>query len=127
MFFFFFFFFFMIRRPPRSTLFPYTTLFRSAALPSLDSTSSSCSWQLPAPVHPQQAAPDVGGAITGGVSEDVLRGPAAQWVDELTTLAVGTTSTRSFSGPKSLSSCRGSPRRSFRRYWPQVARERAAG
>src|SRR2546430_12747901 len=31
-----FFFFLMIRRPPRSTLFPYTTLFRSAAcvLPS---------------------------------------------------------------------------------------------
>src|SRR5437773_11146600 len=27
------FFFIMIRRPPRSTLFPYTTLFRSAALP----------------------------------------------------------------------------------------------
>src|SRR6266496_4793923 len=30
-FFFFFFFFLMIRRPPRSTLFPYTTLFRSTA------------------------------------------------------------------------------------------------
>src|SRR2546430_13827171 len=29
---FFFFFFLMIRRPPRSTLFPYTTLFRSARL-----------------------------------------------------------------------------------------------
>src|SRR2546422_8625832 len=28
----FFFFFLMIRRPPRSTLFPYTTLFRSARL-----------------------------------------------------------------------------------------------
>src|SRR2546427_11488492 len=28
----FFFFFLMIRRPPRSTLFPYTTLFRSTAL-----------------------------------------------------------------------------------------------
>src|SRR2546426_288958 len=28
---FFFFFFLMIRRPPRSTLFPYTTLFRSHA------------------------------------------------------------------------------------------------
>src|SRR2546422_5388103 len=27
-----FFFFLMIRRPPRSTLFPYTTLFRSVAL-----------------------------------------------------------------------------------------------
>src|SRR3989449_4096653 len=30
---FFFFFFLMIRRPPRSTLFPYTTLFRSVAEP----------------------------------------------------------------------------------------------
>src|SRR5689334_25206635 len=29
---FFFFFFLMIRRPPRSTLFPYTTLFRSRPL-----------------------------------------------------------------------------------------------
>src|SRR5258705_1145347 len=26
----------MIRRPPRSTLFPYTTLFRSSALPMVD-------------------------------------------------------------------------------------------
>src|SRR2546430_6999571 len=30
------FFFLMIRRPPRSTLFPYTTLFRSDALPAAD-------------------------------------------------------------------------------------------
>src|SRR5438876_11146796 len=30
----FFFFFLMLRRPPRSTLFPYTTLFRSAARPT---------------------------------------------------------------------------------------------
>src|SRR5258708_32090690 len=29
-----FFFFLMIRRPPRSTLFPYTTLFRSSSLPA---------------------------------------------------------------------------------------------
>src|SRR2546430_12760015 len=29
-----FFFFLMIRRPPRSTLFPYTTLFRSAVVPA---------------------------------------------------------------------------------------------
>src|SRR2546430_3791869 len=35
------FFFLMIRRPPRSTLFPYTTLFRSPAdeLPELDDTA----------------------------------------------------------------------------------------
>src|SRR5207253_9977611 len=32
-FFFLFFFFLMIRRPPRSTLFPYTTLFRSKPIP----------------------------------------------------------------------------------------------
>src|SRR5260221_3266742 len=31
---FFFFFFLMIRRPPRSTLFPYTTLFRSLGRPA---------------------------------------------------------------------------------------------
>src|SRR5256885_14380323 len=31
---FFFFFFLMIRRPPRSTLFPYTTLFRSVCVDS---------------------------------------------------------------------------------------------
>src|SRR6266567_6811673 len=43
----FFFFFLMIRRPPRSTLFPYTTLFRSRPVPwlapyaILDATASS--------------------------------------------------------------------------------------
>src|SRR5260370_32127078 len=35
-----FFFFLMIRRPPRSTLFPYTTLFRSNALGRLSSAVS---------------------------------------------------------------------------------------
>src|SRR5688572_32350962 len=34
-FFCFFFFFLMIRRPPRSTLFPYTTLFRSSSTSTL--------------------------------------------------------------------------------------------
>src|SRR5437867_10364825 len=37
----FFFFFLMIRRPPRSTLFPYTTLFRSH--PSLGQAKPDCS------------------------------------------------------------------------------------
>src|SRR3712207_9390525 len=35
------FFVLMIRRPPRSTLFPYTTLFRSWARPSLNVLTSS--------------------------------------------------------------------------------------
>src|SRR5260370_25574159 len=34
------FFFLMIRRPPRSTLFPYTTLFRSPASPRTSCTTS---------------------------------------------------------------------------------------
>src|SRR5207249_6899989 len=41
---FFFFFFLMIRRPPRSTLFPYTTLFRSASSTPKRSWSSSSGW-----------------------------------------------------------------------------------
>src|SRR5579872_7582264 len=35
-----FFFFLMIRRPPRSTLFPYTTLFRSSSRRNLSSCAS---------------------------------------------------------------------------------------
>src|SRR5258708_31943005 len=31
----------MIRRPPRSTLFPYTTLFRSIAITATDTTSGT--------------------------------------------------------------------------------------
>src|SRR6266511_1567663 len=38
----FFFFFLMIRRPPRSTLFPYTTLFRSPTSPAANATSGLC-------------------------------------------------------------------------------------
>src|SRR2546422_2424893 len=37
-----FFFFLMIRRPPRSTLFPYTTLFRSQPPAAITSTSGRC-------------------------------------------------------------------------------------
>src|SRR5689334_25169380 len=38
---FFFFFFLMIRRPPRSTLFPYTTLFRSVLMPGISYSSNT--------------------------------------------------------------------------------------
>src|ERR1017187_10825863 len=38
----FFFFFLMIRRPPRSTLFPYTTLFRSKPLRSACGIRAPC-------------------------------------------------------------------------------------
>src|SRR5476651_2221514 len=53
-----FFFFLMIRRPPRSTLFPYTTLFRSrvrrdARELSLEPTPSFYGWYRN---HPQEAS-----------------------------------------------------------------------
>src|SRR5689334_24815988 len=48
LFFFFFFFFLMIRRPPRSTLFPYTTLFRSRSLPPTLSMVSSTHYAMTA-------------------------------------------------------------------------------
>src|SRR5438034_7022986 len=50
-------FFLQIRRPPRSTLFPYTTLFRSCSLPPPRRTG--CSWATSAtsPACPPPSAP----------------------------------------------------------------------
>src|SRR5260221_3440597 len=59
----FFFFFLMIRRPPRSTLFPYTTLFRSDRHPGLRRTPGRSGGLRPclpgdsAPARRQQACP----------------------------------------------------------------------
>src|SRR5256885_13889245 len=64
----------MIRRPPRSTLFPYTTLFRSpTALPA----------QLPAPVaHPLAATAPLKIVVLGAMSAikgaDVLEAVAIE-------------------------------------------------
>src|SRR5438477_11885117 len=44
---FFYLFFLMIRRPPRSTLFPYTTLFRSNLLTPLSSDERNVQYTLP--------------------------------------------------------------------------------
>src|SRR5437899_12166577 len=38
-------FFLMLRRPPRSTLFPYTTLFRSSALNAAGRRGTTCSFR----------------------------------------------------------------------------------
>src|SRR3712207_7635509 len=43
----------MIRRPPRSTLFPYTTLFRSRS----STTRPTCSWSASAAGCPQPGGP----------------------------------------------------------------------
>src|SRR5258707_4185512 len=54
-------FFLMIRRPPRSTLFPYTTLFRSKRSRSRNSTASV------APVH--RASSIASGRCTEAIEE----------------------------------------------------------
>src|SRR3712207_7984240 len=46
------FFFLMIRRPPRSTLFPYTTLFRSHCCPTAAWRRSRCSTSSRRPTSP---------------------------------------------------------------------------
>src|SRR5260221_10475855 len=58
----------MIRRPPRSTLFPYTTLFRSQALPArVPAEGASCNWTVQLRRGPDQV---VGRAPTFERSEE---------------------------------------------------------
>src|SRR5256885_6940673 len=53
----FFFFFLMIRRPPRSTLFPYTTLFRSRQCGQRSGGRDSEGWRLFSCRGPEQCGP----------------------------------------------------------------------
>src|SRR3712207_7399376 len=54
----------MIRRPPRSTLFPYTTLFRSEPLSGLSSpTSDLRNTDLPVPDGPSRTEISPGGNV----------------------------------------------------------------
>src|SRR5215203_6648598 len=50
------FFFLMIRRPPRSTLFPYTTLFRSILLDELIDIRTTLATEPPAPAQAEPSA-----------------------------------------------------------------------
>src|SRR2546430_7692853 len=60
----FFFFFLMIRRPPRSTLFPYTTLFRSKGEQTSRSADSTARNLTLAPTESTAAMKDVPAAAT---------------------------------------------------------------
>src|SRR3712207_8295973 len=57
----------MIRRPPRSTLFPYTTLFRSRGVPSR---------RREHPLSRGPGAKDRGGALAARPPGGVRRGPS---------------------------------------------------
>src|SRR5258708_25335260 len=61
----------MIRRPPRSTLFPYTTLFRSADLPPSPTKSSNLSETAEVPacnVPSRSPLPALEGTLQAGTS-----------------------------------------------------------
>src|SRR3712207_8282943 len=60
----------MIRRPPRSTLFPYTTLFRSRGAPLVVALSGSMSgWEL----HPDWGLCQPGRSRAGWEGGDVVK------------------------------------------------------
>src|SRR5258705_1333038 len=62
----------MIRRPPRSTLFPYTTLFRSARCRlSIEAHSASCGGLLAKALSP---VPRARSRVPGGALCDRARG-----------------------------------------------------
>src|SRR2546425_10721556 len=67
----------MIRRPPRSTLFPYTTLFRSARLASEDRAGQS-------PRHALAAGGDDAVAVEVLLEHDLLGGGHGDGVEALT-------------------------------------------
>src|SRR2546427_904168 len=83
---FFLFFFLMIRRPPRSTLFPYTTLFRSHPWDVVLSDYSLPHFDAPAALAVVRAtAPDVPFiVVSGSVGEDtavaVMQAGAADYI-----------------------------------------------
>src|SRR5258708_16054923 len=76
------FFFLMIRRPPRSTLFPYTTLFRSLPRPPADSALPrreahlerrlGLRWQRAARQEVPRAAPRLVAGAPGGDRKSTL-------------------------------------------------------
>src|SRR5205823_12767204 len=70
----FFFFFLLLRRPPRSPLFPYTTLFRSLLSPRSAVLRSPCRCRRPRP-HPRSRAPRPAAGASGGA----CRAPARRW------------------------------------------------
>src|SRR2546427_3550465 len=69
----------MIRRPPRSTLFPYTTLFRSVPVASVTVSPPSASIATGATVQLTATTKDAGG--------NVLTGRAISWGGSNTTVA----------------------------------------
>src|SRR3712207_5868164 len=81
----------MIRRPPRSTLFPYTTLFRSAAQAFLNTfvaaAAAMLSWLIGERI--KSGHPTTLGAASGAVAGLVAITPCAGFVGGLSPVLIG--------------------------------------
>src|SRR3989441_3154799 len=64
----------MIRRPPRSTLFPYTTLFRSHADYLSGARAAAARWRVPYFLHPDDARSPYDGTEGRFTSQPVTEG-----------------------------------------------------
>ena len=87
-----FFFFLMIRRPPRSTLFPYTTLFRSEAEPYVDYGSDGLRLEFPVDTNLVLVAIPIIDDIEPEPTEFfgvLLSNPEAGYIEEQGTAIVG--------------------------------------
>src|ERR1044072_8748570 len=78
-------FFLMIRRPPRSTLFPYTTLFRSMNWPRMVCCTRRTSPVPPQAVHCGGGAPDRKSTRLNSSHNDISRLPSFFFNDTATT------------------------------------------
>src|SRR2546425_2139507 len=80
----------MIRRPPRSTLFPYTTLFRSSSARRFDGVPRNESRDVRAPIRVWRQSPHFGSRVFQEFpphqpgSLEARRGPAAHRSEEHT-------------------------------------------
>src|SRR5256885_9693821 len=75
----------MIRRPPRSTLFPYTTLFRSYVLKAFDQGSSSTKTEIMKRRDKEKSAHSgATNKLFGGLMDKGFHEPAEQRSEEHT-------------------------------------------
>src|SRR3989454_3203799 len=71
----------MIRRPPRSTLFPYTTLFRSRGVASALALAGACGRPQPSPLTPR-AEPELRIGLVAGAPSVTLGGDGELFITD---------------------------------------------
>src|SRR3712207_8623472 len=93
-----FFFFLMIRRPPRSTLFPYTTLFRSKFAPVFKEKIQYYGCKLTeiiyAPDHKEKIEEGIKALIKNGAEVVIATGGMSVDADDVTPIAIKNVSDR---------------------------------